>query len=132
MNEIWRVGQIEGIPEPTGPWNWSVGWNGLVFISGIRGIDLRTGQPADGDERRLELIFQHMRRILDQAGSSLRSVMVSTVYVTDMDRLRPLVNDAYVAAFGDHLPTRTILEVAGLNQNDSIEIEIIAAQDASR
>ena len=66
MNEIWRVGQIEGIPEPTGPWNWSVGWNGLVFISGIRGIDLRTGQPADGDERRLELIFDHMRRILDQ------------------------------------------------------------------
>jgi len=58
--------------------------------------------------------------------------MGSTVYVTDMDRLRPLVNDAYVAAFGDHLPTRTILEVAGLNQNDSIEIEIIAAQDAGR
>jgi len=38
------------------------------------------------------------------------------------------VNDAYVAAFGDNLPTRTIVEVTGLNQGDSIEIEIIAAQ----
>jgi enamine deaminase RidA (YjgF/YER057c/UK114 family) len=42
--------------------------------------------------------------------------------------LRPLVNDAYVAAFGHNLPTRTIVEVSGLNQGDSIEIEIIAAQ----
>jgi len=132
MSAIRRTGQIEGIPKPTGPWNWSVGWNGLVFVSGVRGIDLQTGQPADGDERQLELIFEHLRRILDHAGSSLRSVMVSTVYVTDMVRLRPLVNDAYVTAFGDDLPTRTIIEVVGLNQNDSIEIEVIAAQTAGR
>jgi enamine deaminase RidA (YjgF/YER057c/UK114 family) len=130
MAGIRRTGHFEGIPEPTGPWNWSVGWNGLVFVSGVRGIDLQTGQPADGDERRLELIFQHLGRILDQAGSSMRSVLVSRVYVTDMARLRPLVNDAYEAAFGDHLPTRTIVEVVGLNQGDSIEIEVIAVQNA--
>jgi enamine deaminase RidA (YjgF/YER057c/UK114 family) len=69
-----------------------------------------------------------LEKILDDAGSSLQSVLVSTVYVTDMVGLRPLVNDAYVAAFGDNLPTRTIVEVTGLNQDDSIEIEIIAAQ----
>ncbi len=128
MSAIERTGHIDGIPEPTGPWNWTVGWNGMVFVSGVRGIDLQTGQPASGDKRRLELIFQHLRKILDHAGSSLESVMVSTVYVTDMVRLRPLVNDAYVDAFGDHLPTRTIVEVAGLNQGDSIEIEVIAVQ----
>ena len=69
-----------------------------------------------------------MEKILVDAGSSLHSVLVSTVYVTDMVGLRPLVNDAYVAAFGHNLPTRTIVEVSGLNQGDSIEIEIIAAQ----
>ena len=127
MSEILRTYGIGGIPEPTGPWNWSVAWNGLVFVSGIRGIDLQTGLPAADDATRLELIFNHMRRILDQAGSSLRSVLSSRVYVIDMKRLRPLVNEAYVKAFGDHLPTRTIIEVAGLNQGDSIEIEIMAA-----
>ncbi|MDH3742473.1 MAG: RidA family protein [Hyphomicrobiales bacterium] len=132
MSAIKRTGHIDGIPEPTGPWNWTVGWNGMVFVSGVRGIDLETGQPAVGDKRRLELIFAHLRKILDLAGSSLDSVMVSTVYVTNMVRLRPLVNDAYVAAFGDHLPTRTIVEVAGLNQGDSIEIEVIAAQTAQQ
>lgn len=128
MTGIRRTRHIQGIPEPTGPWNWSVGWNGLVFVSGVRGIDLETGQPAEGHERRLELIFQHMTRILADAGSALDHVMSSTVYVTDMAGLRPLVNDAYVRAFGDVLPTRTIVEVAGLNQNDSIEIEVIALQ----
>jgi 2-iminobutanoate/2-iminopropanoate deaminase len=91
-------------------------------------IDPKTGQPADGDERRIELIFQHLRRILEQAGSSLDSVLSSTVFVTDMARLRPMVNDAYVKAFGPNLPTRTIVQVAALNQNDSVEIEVIAAK----
>lgn len=126
MNEIARTGHIEGVPGPTGPWKWTVAWNGLVFVSGVRGIELSTGQPADGDERRIALIFEHLGRILGQAGSSFDSVLSSTVYVTDMARLRPMVNDAYVRAFGANLPTRTIVEVAGLNQNDSVEIEVIA------
>jgi len=130
MSAIRRTSHIYGIPEPTGPWNWTVGWNGLVFVSGVRGIDLKTGLPADDNERRLELIFQHLGKILDHAHSSLQLVMVSTVYVTDMVGLRPLVNDAYEAAFGSNLPTRTIVEVSALNQNDSIEIEIIATQAA--
>ena len=102
-------------------------WNGLVFVSGVRGIDPATGLPADTHERRLELIFHHLGRILAHAGSDLRSVLASTVYLTDME-LRPLVNDAYVAGVGDALPTRTIVEVAALNQDDSIEIEVIAAR----
>ncbi|MBX2806290.1 MAG: RidA family protein [Hyphomicrobiales bacterium] len=131
MNSIERKRLVPDIPEPTGPWNWRVTWNGLVFVSGIRGIDLLTGEPAESHEKRLELIFQHMGRILADAGSSLHHVMSSTVYVTDMAALRPLVNDAYVKVFADNLPTRTIIEVAGLNQNDSIEIEIVAIQTSA-
>lgn len=127
MNDIRRNARIDGIPEPTGPWNWTTEWNGLAFVSGIRGIDPLTGQPAQDDGRRLELIFKHLARILASVGSSLDRVLSSTVYVTDM-RLRPMVNDAYVKAFGSHLPTRTIVQVTALNQNDSIEIAVIAAK----
>jgi len=129
---ITRTGTIDGVPEPTGPWKWTVASNGLVFVSGVRGIELATGRPADGDERRIGLIFQYLDRILRHAGSSLDSVLSSTVYVTDMVRLRPLVNKAYVEAFGANLPTRTIVEVAGLNQDDSVEIEVVAVAPPSR
>jgi 2-iminobutanoate/2-iminopropanoate deaminase len=126
MTGIARTDRIDGVPGPTGPWKWTVAWNGLVFVSGVRGIELSTGRPADDDERRIALIFEHLGRILREAGSSFDSVLSSTVYVTDMVRLRPLVNDAYIKAFGTNLPTRTIVEVAGLNQNDSVEIEVVA------
>jgi 2-iminobutanoate/2-iminopropanoate deaminase len=128
MIDIHRTDLVDGVPAPSGPWHWTVACNGLVFVSGVRGIDPRTGQPADDDGRRIELIFQHLRQILEQAGSSLDSVLSSTVYVTDMARLRPMVNDAYVKNFGTNLPTRTIVQVAALNQNDSVEIEVIAVK----
>jgi 2-iminobutanoate/2-iminopropanoate deaminase len=127
MNDIRRNSSIHGIPEPTGPFHWTVEWNGLAFVSGVRGIDPLTGRPARNDARRLELIFEHLRRVLASVGSSLEHVLSSTVYVTDMN-LRPMVNDAYVKAFGSHLPSRTIVQVAALNQNDSIEIAVIAAK----
>jgi 2-iminobutanoate/2-iminopropanoate deaminase len=130
MNDIRRNSQIDGIPEPTGPFNWTAEWNGLVFVSGVRGIDTLTGQPAENDAHRLELIFEHLRRILASVGSSLDHVLSSTVYVTDMN-LRPLVNSACVKAFGSHLPTRTIVQVTALNQNDSVEITVIAAKTAA-
>jgi 2-iminobutanoate/2-iminopropanoate deaminase len=130
MNDIRRNSSIDGIPEPTGPFHWTAEWNGLAFVSGVRGIDPLTGQPARNDARRLELIFEHLRRVLASVGSSLEHVLSSTVYVTDMN-LRPMVNDAYVKAFGSHLPTRTIVQVAALNQNDSIEIAVIAAKTAA-
>ena len=130
MNDIRRNSCIDGIPEPTGPFHWTSEWNGLAFVSGVRGIDPLTGQPATDDARRLELIFEHLRRILASVGSSLEHVLSSTVYVTDMN-VRPMVNNAYVRAFGSHLPTRTIVQVAALNQNDSIEIAVIAAKTAA-
>jgi 2-iminobutanoate/2-iminopropanoate deaminase len=130
MNDIRRNSRIDGIPQPTGPFNWTAEWNGLAFVSGVRGIDPLTGEPAKHDARRLELIFEHLRRILASVGSSLDHVLSSTVYVTDMN-LRPMVNKAYVEAFGSHLPTRTIVQVAALNQNDSIEITVIAAKTAA-
>jgi 2-iminobutanoate/2-iminopropanoate deaminase len=130
MNDIRRNSRIDGIPQPTGPFHWTAEWNGLAFVSGVRGIDPLTGQPARDDARRLELIFQHLRRILASVGSSLEHVLSSTVYVTDMN-VRPMINNAYVKAFGSHLPTRTIVQVAALNQNDSIEIAVIAAKTAA-
>jgi 2-iminobutanoate/2-iminopropanoate deaminase len=130
MNDIRRNSWVDGVPEPTGPFHWTAEWNGLAFVSGVRGIDPLTGQPAGDDARRLELIFEHLRQILASVGSSLEHVLSSTVYVTDMN-VRPMVNDAYVKAFGSHLPTRTIVQVAALNQNDSIEIAVIAAKTAA-
>lgn len=125
---IERCLAVPGLPEPTGPFAWSTAWRDLVFVAGLRGLDPVTGQPAATDEERLRLIFEHLERVLEVNGSSLRRVLVARVYVTDMRRHRPLVNAAFERAFGAERPARTIVEVSALNQDDSIEIDIIAAR----
>jgi 2-iminobutanoate/2-iminopropanoate deaminase len=125
---IERRASILGLPRPTGPFTWSTAWQGLVFLSGIRGIDPASEEPASSDQERLQLIFEHLKRVLEENGSSLELVLSTRVYVTDISRHRPLVNEAFKRVFGDELPTRTIVEVSALNQGDSIEIEATAAR----
>jgi 2-iminobutanoate/2-iminopropanoate deaminase len=126
---IERQTAVAGLPPPPGPFAWSVAWGDLLFLSGLRGIDPATGQPAPTDRDRLRLIFRHLETALEASGSSLGRVLSTRVYVTDMGRHRPLVNEAFEAAFGPDLPTRTILEVSGLNQGDSIEVEVVAVRN---
>ncbi|HTJ25332.1 MAG TPA: RidA family protein [Candidatus Limnocylindria bacterium] len=123
-----RRDAIPGLPAPTGPFVWTAAWGDLLFVSGLRGIDPATGALAPTDEERAELIFAHLARALEAGGSSLRHVLSTRVYVTEMARHRPIVNAAYERAFGDALPTRTIVEVRALNQGDTIEVEAVAGR----
>lgn len=123
-----RVTRVDGLPQPTGPYSWAVVLGDLLFVSGLRGIDATSGKPVDGDRERVDLIFLHLGRVLAAGGSSPRLVLATRVYVTDMAALRPLVNEGYERFFGTEQPTRTIVEVRGLNQDDSIEIEAVAAR----
>jgi 2-iminobutanoate/2-iminopropanoate deaminase len=131
MSEIVRTFGVPNVPEATGPWARAVEWNGLVFLSGVRGLDPATGRPAETVEARIALIFDYIGKTLQHHGASFATVLLTRVYVTDMAALRPLINDAYVAAFGGAWPTRTIVEVAALNQGDDIEIEVVAARQIS-
>jgi 2-iminobutanoate/2-iminopropanoate deaminase len=119
---------IDGLPEPPGPFAWTAASGDVLYIAGLRGIDPATGKPAASDEERVRWIFEHLARALAAGGSSFEHVLSTRVYVTDMGRHRPLVNAAYERAFGRNLPTRTIVEVRALNQEDTIEIEAIAAR----
>lgn len=123
---------VPGVPEPTGPFSWSVAYGELVFLSGIRGIDPATGRPARGDGPRIRRIFDHLSRLLAANGSSPRHVISTRVYVTDMALHRPLVNAAFARFFGRELPARTIVEVRNLNQRDTIELEAVAARPRRR
>ncbi len=93
----------------------------------MRGIEPATGKPVEGDAARLELIFRHLRNILAANDSAPDRVLSTRVYVTDMVRLRPMVNTAFERFFGEARPTRTIVQVSALNQGDTIEVEVIAA-----
>lgn len=103
----------------------------FVFLSGLRGIDPATERLVEGERERIGQMFENLRVALEGCGSSLAHVVSTRVYVTDMARHRPLINEMYEAYFAGHYPARTIVEVSGLNQGDIAEIEAVAVRIGS-
>ena len=113
-----------GAFKPTGPWSLGVRGGDFVFVAGMRGIDPATNKLVEGDEARIRQAFSNMQMIVAAAGGSLRDAIRLVVYVTDMDRYRPLVNKIQEEFWGaPPYPPRTIVEVSRLNQDDIVEVE---------
>ena len=113
-----------GAIKPTGPWSLGVRAGDFVFVAGMRGIDPATNKLVDGDETRIRQAFLNMKTIVEAAGGSLHDAVRLVVYVTDMDRYRPLVNKIQEEFWGaPPYPPRTIVEVHRLNQDDIFEVE---------
>jgi 2-iminobutanoate/2-iminopropanoate deaminase len=113
-----------GAIKPTGPWSLGVRAGDFVFVAGMRGINPATNTLIEGDEARIRQAFQNMKTIVEAAGGSLRDAARLVVYVTDMDRYRPLVNKIQEEFWGGPpYPPRTIVEVSRLNQDDIVEVE---------
>jgi 2-iminobutanoate/2-iminopropanoate deaminase len=114
----------DGAIAPTGPWSVGARAGDFVFVAGMRGIDPASGKLVEGDEARIRRAFFNMKLIADSEGASLADAVRLVVYVTDMARLRPLVNKVQEELWaGRPGPPRTIVEVARLNQDDIFEVE---------
>ena len=109
---------------PTGAWSVGTRAGNFVFVAGMRGIDPKTNTLVEGDEARIRQAFLNMKLIAESEGASLRDAVRIVAYVTDMSRLRPLVNKVQEELWaGGPYPPRTIVEVHRLNQDDIAEVE---------
>ena len=113
-----------GAIEPTATWSVGARAGDFVFVAGMRGIDPKTNTLVDGEEARVRQAFLNMKLIAESEGASLRDAVRLVVYVTDMGRLRPLVNKVQSELWdGGPYPPRTIVEVRALAQDDIVEVE---------
>ena len=109
---------------PTGPWSLGTRAGDYVFVAGMRGIDPRTNALVPEPEARIRQAFRNMEQVAGAEGAALGDAVRVVVYVTDMDRYRPLVNKIQEELWrGGPYPPRTIVEVRRLNQDDIVEVE---------
>jgi enamine deaminase RidA (YjgF/YER057c/UK114 family) len=119
-----KIVSPEGAIAPTGTWSLGARAGDFVFVAGMRGIDPATNTLVVGDEARVRRAFRNTAQIAAAEGASLHDAVRLVVYVTDMARLRPLVNRIQEELWsGGPYPPRTIIEVARLNQDDIVEVE---------
>lgn len=110
----------------------------LLFLSGvgprkrgskeIPGVTLDAhGKVVDHDiEAQCRSVFENVRLILEDAGSSWEKLVDVTVFLTDMQRDFAAYNRVYAEYFKDNLPARTTVEVTALPTPIAIELKCIA------
>ena len=112
-------------PAALGPYSQAVIAGGFVFCSGTAGIDPVTGAIADGIEAQTEQALRNLAAILDEAGSSLRDVVKTTIFYADVDDF-PVLNAVYARHMPDPPPARSAPANVTLPRGLLLSIEAIA------
>lgn len=117
--------KTEQAPQAIGPYSQAVKVNGVVYTSGQIPLTLAGEVVAGGIEGQTNQVLQNLRKVLEEAGSSLQQVIKTTVFIQDMNEFGAL-NAIYEEHFGEHKPARSTVEVARLPKDVRVEIEAIA------
>jgi 2-iminobutanoate/2-iminopropanoate deaminase len=122
-----EVVSTENAPGAIGPYSQAIKVNGMVFCSGQIPIDPATGQFVSEDvAAQTEQVLKNLDAVLRAAGSSLGSVVKTTVFLADMNDFAAM-NEVYGKFFSDNKPARATVQAARLPRDAKVEIECIAA-----
>ena len=125
-------------PEPVGLYPHARRAGNLLFLSGvgprergsktIPGVELDSaGAIASYDiETQCRSVFQNVRYIVEEAGSSWDEIVDVTVFLTNMKDDFAVYNRIYAEYFADNRPCRTTVEVNRLPTPIAIELKVIA------
>ena len=125
-------------PEPVGLYPHARRVGDLLFLSGvgprkrgtkeIPGVSLdATGKVESYDiEAQCRSVFENVRTIVTESGSSWQQIVDVTVFLTNMDDDFATYNKIYAEYFADNQPCRTTVEINALPTPIAIELKCIA------
>src|SRR5260370_15964877 len=120
--------RTQAAPNPVGPYSQAIRANGFVFASGQIALDPVTNQIVDGGiESQTERVLQNLNAVLGAAGSDLKLVVKTTVFLADMNEFGAM-NAVYGKIFGEAPPARSTVEVSRLPKDVRVEIDVIALE----
>ena len=123
-----KVISTANAPQAIGPYSQAIEAGGFIFVSGQIPLIPATGELVEGSvEVQTARVLENLKAILEAAGSSLESVVKTTVYITNMDDFAK-VNGIYGQYFQKNPPARVCVEVSKLPKGALVEIDVIAAR----
>ncbi len=117
-------------PAAAGAYSHAIVANGFVFCSGQVGFDPETGELVEGGiVAQTEQALKNIKAVLEAAGSSMKSVVKTTVFIRHVEHFAEM-NRAYRQAFSDEPPARSTVPGVDLPVDALVEIEAIAVLEA--
>lgn len=125
-------------PEPVGHYPHAKRVGNLLFLSGvgprekgtkkIPGVELgENGEILSYDiATQCHSVFNNIKMILEDAGSSWDKIVDVTVFLTNMKDDFPIYNKIWAEYFSENPPCRTTLEINCLPTPIGIELKVIA------
>ena len=120
-----KVIATEKSPAAIGPYSQAIEVNGMIYTSGVIGVDPKTGIAGETIEEQTTRVFENLKGLLEDAGSSLDQAIKTTVFIKNMDDFGK-VNEIYAEYFCEEVPARSCVEVANLPKAGLVEMEVIA------
>ena len=118
------------VNKPLGPYSPAVRAGDFLAVSGQTGSVDGALVPG-GLDAECRQVLANLRGVLEANGASMADVVKTMVFLTDMADFAAM-NALYVAAFDDHRPARSTVQVAGLPLGACVEIEAWAYVPAGR
>lgn len=116
----------EKAPKPIGPYSQAVKIGNLIFVSGQIPLDPKSNNVVNGGiKEQTAQVLENIKAILEAAGSGLDKVLMSFVYLKNMNDFQGF-NEVYSKYFKDNPPARVTVEVSKLPKDVLIEIAVIA------
>jgi 2-iminobutanoate/2-iminopropanoate deaminase len=97
----------------------------LLFISGQLGLLPENGELVEGISGQVDQALKNMTAILAEAGGTLKNVIKTTLFLTDMADFA-VVNKIYGDYFSEFYPARSTIAVKALPKGAVFEIEAVA------
>ena len=125
-------------PEPVGAYPHARRHENLLFLSGVgpreRGTKKIPGVELDENgniisydiEKQCRSVFENVRTIVEEAGSSWAEIIDVTVFLTNMKDDFKTYNKIYAEYFSEILPARTTIGIDSLPSPIAIELKVIA------
>ena len=114
-------------PAALGPYSQAIEAGGMIFTSGVIGVDPATGTAEKDIEAQTRQVFENLKAVLSEAGIGLDRVVKTTVFIKNMDDFGK-INEIYAGYFDGAYPARSCVEVARLPKDLLIEMEAIAVR----
>ncbi|MBC3795643.1 RidA family protein [Acetobacterium tundrae] len=120
-----KIINTEKAPAAIGPYVQAIAANGTLYVSGQLGINMETGEIPVGVADQARCSLKNMSAILSEAGIDYKSVIKTTIFLTDMGDFGT-VNEVYGEFFQGENPARSCVAVKALPKDGKVEIECIA------